>query len=93
MMISSLSIMGGTMDAREFLQLREELEERRGNLARLQGKMEVSLQRLEKEFGCKSVLEGKKLQSSLDKQLKVLESDLKEKTEEFEKDFGELLGQ
>jgi len=79
------------MDVKEFLRLKEELEDRKSALARLQGKRETLLQRLQEEYQCTGVGDATKLLLKKQKQLQKLEKDYQMEYENFQDEFGNKL--
>ncbi len=79
------------MNVKEYLALKDRLEEATKVLNRMQGKYDVYVQKLRDDFQCKNVEEAKRLLVKKKKKLADLEKVYQDKLAKFTKDFGDKL--
>lgn len=68
-------------------ELKMKVEHARREADKAEGSLEELMRQLQKEFGCKSIKEAKKLLARLEKEEKEKEDEFNEALEEFEEQF------
>lgn len=77
------------MTEERFQRLKRRAEEAKADADEARGAVRQIMKDLEREFGCKSVAEARKLLKKLERQAKQEESVLREEILRYEKEFGE----
>lgn len=75
----------------DYLELKEQLEEKKNTLARLQGKKETLMQTLEDDFQCQTVEELQELLKKEKEILNKLENEYESKLKDFEDKYEKQL--
>lgn len=73
------------MTEKELLKLKEEIESTSEEVTKLETRKEVLMEKLEKDFGCKSLKAAKKKVDALESEIKELDGQIDTATEELEK--------
>lgn len=73
------------MTEKELLKLKEEIESTSEEVTKLETRKEVLMEKLEKDFGCKSLKAAKKKVDTLESEIKELDGQIDTATEELEK--------
>lgn len=79
------------MDLCDFIKLKERLDKEKESKARLQGKIDVLLQKLAKDFSCDNISEARKLKEKLEKCLEISRADFEARTKEFTSVYGDRI--
>lgn len=80
------------MDVKDFLRLKDEIEKRKRAKERDEIRKEGLIQRLEKEFGCRSISEAKNLVGKMEQDTEELELAFQKKLKSFQESHDGLFG-
>lgn len=76
------------MDEKDLLKLKEEIDEAKTKISELTGQRNYLLQELKDKHECKSVEEAEKLQGKMEKEIKELDTQIKEGIGKIEKEYS-----
>lgn len=77
------------IDLDKYEALRKRKREAEQEKAKAEGRLEQLMERLQTEFGCKTVKQAKAMLASLESEEAKLEAEFNEALAEFEKEFGD----
>lgn len=77
------------MDVEQLLKMKKTLLQLREQASKLQGGREVLLERLQKDYGCNSVSEGKLLIQKMEQSLEEKKANFQQKYASFEMDLNQ----
>lgn len=78
------------MEEERLLQLKEELEELKSEVSRLEGKQQTILENLKEQFGCSSIADAEKLLSTMDEEIQQLQEKIDKQLEKIEEKYEEF---
>jgi len=75
----------------KLMDLKEQIETKKTQLANLQGQLDAAKKRLKDEFGCKSLADAKKKLADMQKERDKLEKSIETRVEAFETEYEAIL--
>jgi len=80
------------LDLKEYQRLKAQVEEAKAEASKAEGVYEQCMQRLEEEFGCKTIKEAVKALAASDAELAEAEAAYNAARDAFEKEWADVLG-
>lgn len=71
----------------DLMRMKEKMEKAKTEKAQVEGRLQAVMERMEKDFGCKTVEEAEKRLSQLSKEADVLQSSLQAKVTELKEKY------